>query len=189
MLRKSIVFVTIIVHKAIYKPKVNNQIRARELQVIDHDGSNLGVITLEEALRRAFDVGLDVVEIAPTANPPVAKITDRGKYIYEQEKKARQAAKRRKEVEIKSVRIGIGTSQHDLALKARQADEFLKEGNKIKVDLALRGREKYLDRKFLEARIERLLVLIAQPFTAEPITKAPRGLSAILGPGKTNSKS
>ena len=125
-----------------------------------------------------------MIEIAPTASPPVAKITDRGKYLYEQEKKARQAAKHLKEVEIKSVRIGIGTSQHDLALKARQADEFLKEGNKIKVDLALRGREKYLDKKFLEARIARLLALIAQPFAAEPVTKAPRGLSMTLGPNK-----
>lgn len=139
-------------------------------------------------MRRALEVGLDLIEIAPTANPPVAKITDRGKYIYEQEKKARQAAKHRKEVEIKSVRIGIGTSQHDLALKARQADEFLKEGNKIKIDLALRGREKYLDRKFLEARIERLVALVAQSFAAEPITKAPRGLSVILGPGKPREK-
>lgn len=133
-------------------------------------------------------MGLDLIEIAPTANPPVAKITDRGKYIYEQEKKERKAAKHRKEVEIKSVRIGIGTSQHDLALKARQADEFLKEGNKIKVDLALRGREKYLDRKFLETRMERLLALVAQPYIAEPVTKAPRGLSVILGPSAKKSE-
>lgn len=139
---------------------------------------------MAEALRRAQEAGFDLIEISPTAKPPVAKIMDRGKYLYEQGKKERQAAKHRKEVEIKSVRIGIGTSPHDLEMKAKQADEFLKEGNKIKVDLALRGREKYLDKKFLEARIERLVNLISTPLEAEQIKKGPRGLSVTIGPKK-----
>ncbi len=109
---------------------------------------------------------------------------DRGKYLYEQEKKERQAAKHRKEVEIKSARIGIGTSVHDLEMKAKQADEFLKEGNKIKVDLALRGREKYLDRKFLEERIGRFLNLITTPIESESVKKGPRGLSVTVAPKK-----
>jgi len=107
---------------------------------------------------------------------------DRGKYLYEQEKKRRQAAKHRKEVEIKSARIGIGTGTHDLELKAKQVDEFLKAGNKAKIELRLRGREKYLDRKFLEGRLSRLLNIISQPFTAEPVKKGPRGLDVILNP-------
>ena len=144
----------------------------------------MGILTIQEALRLSGEAKLDLIEISPTAKPPVAKIMNRGKYMYEQEKKMRQAAKHRKEVEIKSVRIGIGTSIHDLEMKAKQADEFLKEGNKLKVDLALRGREKYLDRKFLEARIERLVSLISTPLELDTIKKGPRGLSVIVGPKK-----
>jgi len=135
-------------------------------------------------LRLAREVGMDLIEISPAASPPVAKIMDRGKYFYEQEKKRRAAAKKQKNVEIKSVRVGIGTSLHDLELKAQQADKFLKEGNKIKIDLSLRGREKYLDKKFLEERIERFLRLISHAFEKEPIKKGPRGLSLIIGPKK-----
>ena len=152
--------------------------------MIDQEGKNLGVLATEEALRLAREAGMDLIEISPAANPPVAKIMDRGKYFYEQEKKRRQAAKKQKNVEIKSVRIGIGTSLHDLELKARQADEFLKDGNKIKIDLALRGREKYLDRKFLEDRVERFLAIVSQNFQKEDIKKGPRGLSLTVGPKK-----
>ena len=152
--------------------------------MIGSEGQNLGVLSLSEALRLANEAGLDLIEISPTAKPPVAKITDRGKYFYNEEKKRKQAAKKQKDVEIKSVRIGIGTSLHDLELKARQADEFLAEGNKTKVDLALRGREKYLDRKFLEGRLERVLNIISRPFEREEIKKGPRGLSLIIGPKK-----
>lgn len=168
----------------IQKLRLNNQITAKEVRVIGPEGENFGVISVEEALRKAKEVGLDLIEISPTANPPVAKIMDKGKYYYEQEKKRKQAAKKQKDVEIKSVRIGIGTSVHDLELKAKQADEFLVEGNKAKVDLALRGREKYLDKKFLEERIERVLALISHPFDREDIKKGPRGLSLIIGPKK-----
>lgn len=139
---------------------------------------------LAEALRLANEAGLDLIEISPTAKPPVAKITDRGKYFYAEEKKRRQAAKKQKDVEIKSVRIGIGTSLHDLEIRAKQADEFLTEGNKIKIDLHLRGREKYLDKKFLEGRIERVLNLISRPFEKEEIKKGQRGLSLTLAPKK-----
>ena len=142
------------------------------------------MLSLQDALDRAKAVGLDLIEISPTARPPVAKIMNRGKYLYEQEKKMRQSAKNRKEVEIKSIRIGIGTSVHDLEMKAKQADDFLKEGNKLKIDLALRGREKYLDRKFLEERIQRLVNLISTPLDMEPVKKGPRGLNAIIGPKK-----
>ena len=109
---------------------------------------------------------------------------DSGKYFYEQEKKSKQATKKRKEVELKSVRIGIGTGIHDLELKAKQGTEFLKGGNKIKIDLALRGREKYLDKKFLEERIRRFLSIIPCEFTEEPIKKGPRGLSITIEPKK-----
>ena len=152
--------------------------------MIDQEGKNLGVLATEEALRLAREAGMDLIEISPAANPPVAKIMDRGKYFYEQEKKRRQAAKKQKDVEIKSVRIGIGTSLHDMELKAQQADGFLKDGNKIKIDLALRGREKYLDRKFLEGRIERFLSIVSHAFEKDAVKKGPRGLSLTVGPKK-----
>ena len=139
---------------------------------------------LSEALKLALEAGLDLIEISPTAKPPVAKITDRGKYFYAEEKKRKQAAKKQKDVEIKSVRIGIGTSLHDLEIRAKQADEFLTEGNKIKIDLRLRGREKYLDRKFLEERIVRFLNLLSRAFEKEDVKKGPRGLSLTLAPKK-----
>jgi translation initiation factor IF-3 len=139
-------------------------------------------LPLEEALRKAQEARLDLIEISPTANPPVAKITERGKYFYEQEKKERQAKKKRKEVEIKSIRLGIGTGTHDLELKAKQVDKFLKDGNKIKIDLALRGREKYLKKEFLEERIKRLLSLISGQFSQESIQRAPKGLSVNISP-------
>ena len=140
----------------------------------------MGVITVEQALTKAKEAGLDLIEVSANFNPPVARIMNRGKNLYEQEKKERQASKRRKEVELKNIRIGIGTSIHDLEMKAKQADEFLKGGNKIKVDLALRGREKYLDKKFLEERIVRLVNLIATPIEVEPAKKGPRGLSVTI---------
>ena len=152
------------------------------MRVIDQKGQNLGILSIEEALNKAKEVGLDLIEISPTANPPVAKITEKGKYFYEQEKKERLAKKKRKEVEIKSIRLGIGTGIHDLELKAKQTDKFLKEGNKIKIDLALRGREKYLKKEFLEERMKRLLSLISVPFVEESIQRAPRGLSINISP-------
>ncbi len=152
------------------------------MRIIDQRGQNLGILTLEEALKKANEAGLDLIEISPTANPPVAKITEKGKYFYEQEKKEKLAKKKRKEVEIKSIRIGIGTGTHDLELKAKQADKFLKEGNKVKIDLALRGREKYLKRDFLEERIKRLLSLISTQFLEDTIQKNPKGFNVVISP-------
>ena len=140
------------------------------MRVIDQEGKNLGVLATEEALRLAREVGMDLIEISPAANPPVAKIMDRGKYFYEQEKKRRQAAKKQKDVEIKSVRIGIGTSVHDLEIRTKQADEFLKEGIKIKVDLFLRGREKY-NRTWAFQKLNEFLKMIP---TECKITMEPR---------------
>lgn len=154
------------------------------MRLIDADGQNLGVVPTTDALKKAQESGLDLIEIVPTATPPVAKIMERGKFLYEQEKKRKDAAKKQKNVEIKSVRIGIGTSIHDLELKAKQADDFLSENHKIKIDLFLRGREKYLDKKFLEGRIERILNIITKPFSREDIKKGPRGISLTISPSK-----
>ncbi len=124
---------------------------------------------------------LDLIEISPTAIPPVAKIMDYGKYQYQENKKARESAKKAQGVEIKIIRLKLGTSQHDIEVKAKQASEFLKEGNRIKVDLVLRGQAKYLDKKFLKERIERILPFITENCKIVDGPKSgPIGISIIL---------
>ena len=165
--------------KAVERVRVNEKIPASELRVIGDDGTNYGVIARLEALQKAREAGLDLIEIAPTAVPPVAKIMDYGKYRYVAEKKQREG--RQQSSEVKGVRVGLGTSQHDLEMKAKKISEFLGEGHRVKLELVLRGRAKYLEKAFLEERLKRILdfVAVAYKFSSEP-TKAPRGISAII---------
>jgi translation initiation factor IF-3 len=121
---------------------VNDRIRAREIRVIDEEGGQLGVMQPFEALKMARERGLDLVEVAPTANPPVCRIMDYGKWRYQQQKKedkSRASGKggQLKELKLKTVRIGI----HDLMIKINHAREFLKEGNKVQFTLQFKGRE------------------------------------------------
>ena len=102
----------------------------------------MGILDSQKAIELAQEKGLDLVEIAPTAKPPVCKITDYGKYKYKESKKKQKEKTKQKEVEIKGVRIGLSTSSHDLGYKAKQAEKFLKQGNKLRIEIKLRGREK-----------------------------------------------
>lgn len=161
--------------------RINNQIQAPELRVIMEDGSNLGVISLKEALDKAREAGLDLIEISPKANPPVAKIMDYGKFQYAENKKLKVAKTKAHTVEIKNIQVKVGTGDHDLELKAKKASVWLKEGNRIKVDLFLPGRTKYMDIKFLEERMARVLKLITEEYkVADPAKKSPKGLSIII---------
>lgn len=165
------------------KPRINinHQIRARELRIIDDEEGNLGVMTLEAALRLAEEKGLDLIEISPNAVPPIAKIMDYGKYQYIQNKKDKEARGKTKSTETKSIQVKIGTGDHDLELKATRASEFLKEGHRVKVDLFLPGRSKYFDIKFLNERLERFLRLIAEEYKiADPAKKSPKGLTLVI---------
>jgi translation initiation factor IF-3 len=112
------------------------------VQVVDETGKNLGVLDTYKAIEIAQERGLDLVEIAPTVKPPVCKITDYGKYKYQQAKKEQQQKAKQKTIEVKGIRIGLSTSSHDLEYKAKQAGEFLGEGNKVRIEIRLRGREK-----------------------------------------------
>ncbi len=164
--------------------RVNHQIRASEVRVLDADGENIGVLPLSEALNRAHDAGLDLIEISPNANPPVAKIMDFGKFQYEENKRAKVVKSKTHEVEVKSIQVKIGTGEHDLALKAKKASEWLAEGNRVRLELFLPGRAKYLDPKFLEERLERLLVLLTEKYKiSEKPQKGPKGLSVIVERG------
>jgi translation initiation factor IF-3 len=111
------------------------------VRLIDQDGEMQGVMTAREALIRAYDVGLDLLEISPNAVPPVVKILDYGKYKYEQQKKANEARKRQKVVEIKEIKVRPNIDDHDYDVKMRQMKEFIGEGDKVKVTLRFRGRE------------------------------------------------
>ncbi len=161
--------------------RVNNQIQAPELRVIMEDGENLGVLSFKEALDKARDAGLDLIEISPKANPPVAKIMDYGKFQYAENKKLKVAKTKAHTVEIKNIQVKVGTGDHDLELKAKKASSWLKEGNRIKIDLFLPGRTKYMDIKFLKERMERVLKLITEEYKiADEAKKSPKGLSIVI---------
>ena len=161
------------------RTRINNQIRARELRVIEEGVGNLGVIPLEEALRRAQEKGEDLIEISPNTNPPVAKIMDFGRFQYEEKKK--QKGSKSGFIETKSLQVKIGTGEHDLALKAKKASQFLKEGHRVKIDLFLAGRAKYLEKEFLQERLGRILNLISEEYkVTDPPKRGPRGLIMII---------
>ncbi len=161
--------------------RVNRQIRAAEVRLIGPEGENFGVISTESALQKASEFGLDLIEISPNALPPIAKIADYGKFQYEQNKKQKAIKGKTKNVEVKSIQVKIGTGEHDLDLKARKASAWLGEGHRVKVDLFLPGRSKYLDQKFLKERLERVLRLITvEHAIAESLKKGPKGLSLVI---------
>ena len=121
--------------------RINRQIRAREVLVIDENGVQRGVMNVPEACRLADEAGMDLVEVSPNANPPVCKILDFGKYRYEMEKKSREAKKNQTVVKIKEIRMQPKIEKHDLETKSKAIAEFLGEGNKVKVSVRFRGRE------------------------------------------------
>ncbi len=120
---------------------INEEIRFKEVRVIDSDGSQLGILPVKDALKAAYEKDLDLVNIAPTANPPVCKIMDYGKYRFEQAKREKEAKKNQKVVEIKEIRLGLSIDTHDFETKGNQAKKFLGAGNKVKVSIRFRGRE------------------------------------------------
>jgi len=159
------------------RERINNQIRAKELRVIDSNNDNLGVLSLKDALELAMKQGLDLIEISATSNPPVARITDFGKYQYEANKKLKKARANASSTETKSIQIKIGTGDHDLELKAKTASKWLKEGHRIKIELFLAGRAKYMDERFLRERLERVLHFITEEYKiSDGIKKGPKGL-------------
>ncbi len=161
--------------------RINQSIKAKELRVIGVSGENLGVISTEEALKIAEEANLDLIEISPTAQPPVAKIMDYGKYQYEIKKKAREIKAKSHVTETKGVQVKIGTGDHDLNLKAKRVAEWLTEGHRVKIDLFLWGRYKYMEEAFLKERLERFLKIIPVEYKiADEIKRSPKGFSTTL---------
>ncbi|MEK7208340.1 MAG: translation initiation factor IF-3 [Patescibacteria group bacterium] len=163
------------------RARINHQIRSPELRVIGPKGENFGVLPLSEALRKAEEVGLDLIEISPSASPPVAKIMEYGKFQYSENKKQKAARAKVHTVEVKNIQVKIGTSEHDLSLKAKKVGKWLSESNRVKVDLYLSGRAKYMPFNFLKERLERILKLIPAEYrVADPIKKGLKGLTTII---------
>ena len=121
--------------------RINDRIEAREVRLVAQDGEMMGVVALADALDRADEVGLDLVEISPNATPPVCKILDYGKFKYEAQKKANAARKKQKVIEVKEIKMRPSIDQHDYGIKMRKVRGFLDEGDKVKVTMRFRGRE------------------------------------------------
>lgn len=162
----------------------NEKIREREVRVIDADGSQLGVISTQEAQRIADEKELDLVMISPTAVPPVCKIMDLGKYIYEQSKKEKEAKKKQKVINVKEIRVSLTIEENDIAIKAKKARKFLLDGDKVKVTVRFRGREMelgHIAQKILDnfqGKLEDVSIIEKQP------KREGRSMTMILGPKK-----
>lgn len=161
--------------------RINHQIRSAEVRLIGPNAENFGVVALSVALGKAIDAGLDLIEISPNAVPPVCKIADFGKFQYEQKKKQKEIKGKLKTVEVKSIQVKVGTGENDLQIKAKQTSEWLGEGHRVKVELFLPGRTKYMEQSFLESRLERLLKFLTVGYKmAEKPQKSPKGLTAVI---------
>ena len=123
------------------KARLNSDIRVPEVRLIGAEGEQLGIVTIEEAKSQAKLAGLDLVEISPTADPPVCQIMDYNKFLYKQQKKQAVAKKKQKQVQLKELKFRPGTDEGDLLIKLRKMDEFINEGNKVKISVRFRGRE------------------------------------------------
>lgn len=163
------------------KVNINSFIRATELRVIDSEGVNLGLMTKDAAIALAKAKGLDLVEVTASANPPIAKIVDYGKYQYEQSKKDKKVKENSHRTETKVLQIKSGTGEHDLLIKAKAGSKWLKEGHRVKIDLQLRDRTKYMGEDFMKTRMDRLLFLITENFKiADPYKRTPKAYSITI---------
>lgn len=170
------------------KERINQQITANEVRLISDDGKMLGVVKIKEALRKAEEADLDLVEISPTAEPPVCRIMDFSKYYYQKEKKVKEARKKKHEVEIKEIKFGPNTEEHDYNFKKNNAIKFLKQHNKVKFTVRFRGRQmahKELGYDVLE-RLKMELQHMADP-DADPVSER-NLLSMIMTPKKDIEK-
>jgi len=172
------------------KTRINHAIKATELRVVGPEGENLGVLSAAEALKAAEKHNLDLIEISPKAKPPVAKIMDFGKYRYETGRKAREVKAKSHVTETKSVQVKIGTGEHDQQLKAKRTAEWLEEGHRVKIDLFLWGRYKYMEPTFLKERLTRFMKIIPTEYKiADEMKKSPKGFTITIErvPGTKNT--
>ncbi len=162
------------------RSRVNEQILAPEAVVIDITGANLGTMDIAAALAVAREQEADLVEVSPLATPPVCKVTDFGKLQYRQAKQEQQARAKQKKVEIKGIRIGFRTDAHDLLFKKTQAEKFLTKGNKVRVEIVLRGREKAMQGKARENLAQFLKSITVPHRFEEEVKRGPMGFTGLI---------
>lgn len=161
---------------------INEEIRDKEVRVIDTDGTMLGVMPTEKALELATEKKLDLVNISPNAKPPVCKILDYGKYRYELQKKEKEARKKQKTTQVKEIRLSTFIEEHDVQVKANTASKFLKDGDKVKVSLRFRGRERdYKDKGMAVMQSFAEIVSEVGIVEKKPVFEG-RSLTMVLGP-------
>jgi translation initiation factor IF-3 len=166
---------------------VNERIRARQVRVIDDEGEQLGIMSPEDALREAEERGLDLVEVAPNARPPVCRILDFGKYKYQQSKRAKESKKHQHTVSVKEVKYRPKIDKHDFDYKTNHAREFLQGGNKVKLTIMFRGREMAhpeFGREILARVVEATTDLLDDPPDASRARLEGRNMILMLTPGK-----
>jgi len=168
--------------------RTNDRIRAKEVRVIDEEGKQLGVMPPFEALKMARGQGLDLVEVSPTANPPVCRIINYGKYLYQQSKRQHEARKHQKSIELKEVKFRPQTSEHDFDVKRNHIVDFLKEGDKVKATIMFKGRQ-MAHRELGWNMMQRLIEEVGEIGIVEsrPRQEGPN-LTAVLAPKKTGGK-
>lgn len=168
--------------------RINEAIRMREVRLIDGEGNQKGIVPTIEALRMAREAGLDLVEVAPQAQPPVCKLLDYGKYKFDLEKKTRESRKHQKQVRIKEIRMQPKIDDHDLDFKTRHVREFLEEGNKVKVTVRFRGRE-LAHTELGKAVLDRILEMLEGNFLLERAAQMEgRTMSLLLNPKGTKAR-
>ncbi|HBI33850.1 MAG TPA: translation initiation factor IF-3 [Candidatus Moranbacteria bacterium] len=182
---------TIIRKRFRFKPKqqtgpaqlrINDGIRVPVVFVIDDEGKQLGEMSTLDAMALARERMLDLVEVSPKAQPPVCRIMDYGKHLYQQSKQLRLAKAKQKKVEIKGVRLGLRTDTHDVEFKRAQSEKFLKQGDKVKIDIVLRGREK-AHQDLARKNLQDFITGITVPYKIEdPIKRFPGGFNVIIAP-------
>ena len=163
------------------KVLINNFIREKEVRVISETGEQLGIINIFDAINLAKSKGLDLIQVTEKVVPPVCRIANYGKYLYQQQKKEKKMAKP-KGGELKEIRLTFGISPHDMETRAKQAEKFLKEGDKVKVNMALRGREKAMG-QFATEKVKKFLENLNSIIpikTEREIKREPRGFSMII---------
>ena len=165
------------------KLKINNQITAPELRVADETGQQIGIMSREEALKLAQEKKLDLIEFAPMAKPPVARVMDYGKYLYREEKENKKQRVKQRQDTLKIIRINLNTGLNDMKIKAEKADEFLSDGLRVQVELVLKGRAKY-HKTFADLgrqKIETFLKMFNAPTKIiSELKKQPRGFNVII---------
>ena len=163
---------------------INEKIREKEVRVIANDGSQLGIMATREAQKIADENELDLVMISPTAKPPVCKIMNLGKYIYEQSKKEKEAKKNQKVISIKEIRVSLTIEEHDIDIKAKNARKFLLDGDKVRITVRFRGREMELSHLGLKILDKFQSKLEDVSVVEKPAKKEGRSMTMVLGPKK-----